>query len=139
MIIYAGAEKANRVVLLLLTILLAEKRRVRYFITPFILASLIVASPVSADADARYDAVKALGRLNGIALQCKYIDQVSRMKQAVVKSVPKERSFGLAFDQAANDSFLEFIQQQSSCPGPAGFEKDVTGQIELLQQLFADQ
>lgn len=109
-----------------------------YFITSFILSLLIATSPVIADAadDARYDAVKALGRLNGIALQCKYLDQVSRMKQAVVSNVPKERSFGLAFDQAANDSFLAFIQQQSPCPGPAGFENDVSQQIELLQQTF---
>ncbi|HBH36200.1 MAG TPA: hypothetical protein DDW45_07535 [Gammaproteobacteria bacterium] len=108
-----------------------------YFITiPFIVVSLFFTSSVAADADARYDAVKALGRLNGIALQCKYVDQVSRMKEAVVMTVPKERSFGLAFDQAANDSFLVFIQEQSPCPGPAGFEKDVTQQIELLQQLF---
>lgn len=108
----------------------------QYFITPFVLASLIATSPVVADADARYDAVKALGRLNGIALRCKYIDQVSRMKQAVVETVPKERSFGLAFDQAANDSFLAFIQEQSPCPGPAGFDIDVTQKIELLQQTF---
>lgn len=113
----------------------------QYFITPFVLAPLFAVSSVVADADtdARYDAVKALGRLNGIALQCRYIDQVSRMKQAVVATVPKERSFGLAFDQAANDSFLAFIQQQSLCPGPAGFDKDVSQQIELLQQIFNKQ
>ena len=112
----------------------------QYFITTFVLVLLFATSHVAADTDtdARYDAVKALGRLNGIALQCKYIDQVSRMKQAVVKTVPKERSFGLAFDQAANDSFLAFIQEQNSCPGPAGFEKDVSQQIELLQQIFTN-
>ena len=133
--------KANRVVSRYLNMLLAEKHRMQYFITPFVLVSLFVTSLVAADAetDARYDAVKALGRLNGIALQCKYIDQVSRMKQAVVKTVPKERSFGLAFDQAANDSFLAFIQEQSPCPGPAGFEKDISQQIELLRQTFKKQ
>ena len=119
--------------------LLAEKHRMQYVITPFILVSLLITSTVVADDEARYDAVKALGRLNGIALQCKYIDQVSRMKQAVVETVPKERSFGLAFDQAANDSFLVFIQEQSPCPGPAGFEEDVSQKIELLQQIFKKQ
>ena len=119
----------------------AEMHWMHYFITPFVFASLIVSSPVIADADtdARYEAVKALGSLNGIALQCKYLDQVSRMKQAVVSNVPKERSFGLAFDQAANDSFLEFIRERSACPGPAGFENDVSQQIELLQQTFKQQ
>lgn len=112
-----------------------------YFITPFVLASLIATSLViaDADADARYDAVKSLGRLNGIALQCKYFDQVSRMKQAVVSNVPKQRSFGLAFDQAANESFLAFIRERSACPGPAGFENDVSQQIEFLQQVFKQQ
>ncbi len=108
-----------------------------HILIPFMLVSLIGCGSLFADTDARYDAVKSLGRLNGIALQCKYIEQVSRMKEAVVATVPKERSFGLAFDQAANDSFLAFIREQSPCPGPAGFEKEVGERIELMQQIFS--
>lgn len=120
--------------------LLLETQLMQLSITPFVLVLLLLPTAVAAvDDDARYDAVKALGGLNGIALQCKYFAQVSRMKQAVVMTVPKKRSFGLAFDQAANDSFLAFIQEQSSCPGPAGFEEDVSQQIELLQQTFKKQ
>ena len=60
--------------------------------------------------DPRHQAVKDLGTLNGVALQCRYLDEVRRMKQAVVANAPKQRSFGLAFDEATNQSFLAFIR-----------------------------
>lgn len=104
---------------------------------PVTLVALLTSTAAMADTQARYDAVKSLGRLNGVALQCKYLDQVSRMKWAVVESAPKERSYGLAFEQATNDGFLDFIRQQESCPGPAGFEKAVAESIQQMQQLFS--
>lgn len=89
-----------------------------------------------ADTDARYEALKALGELNGTALQCKYLDQTRRMKSAVVETVPKERSFGLAFDRATNDAFLAMVQSGAPCPGPLGFESRVGAQIEAMQEVF---
>lgn len=85
----------------------------------------------------RYAAIDALGRLNGVALQCRYIDQVRRMKAAVIEAAPKERSFGLAFDQATNRAFLAFIKQDRRCPGQAGFEQRVAERIEDLRRVFA--
>lgn len=90
----------------------------------------------NAGGDIRYESVKSLGRLNGVALQCKYLDQVTRMKQAVVDTAPKERSFGLAFDLSTNEAFLGFIEAQSACPGPAGFESDVGEAIEVMKRAF---
>lgn len=104
---------------------------------PVTLVTLLTTTAALADTQARYDAVKSLGSLNGVALQCKYLDQVTRMKQAIVESVPKERSYGLAFEQATNDSFLAFIRQQGACPGPAGFEQAVAERIQQMQQLFS--
>lgn len=95
-----------------------------------------ITAPVAAE-DARYQAIDALGELNGLALQCKYVDQVRRMKAAVVDNAPKERSFGLAFDQATNRAFLEFNRAGGSCPGPDPMARRVDAAIEHLRSVFA--
>lgn len=90
----------------------------------------------TADEDPRYAAVKGLGGLNGVALQCKYIDQVRRMKSAVVANAPKERSFGLAFDEATNEAFLAFIRDGKTCPTHATLERQVGHQIDTMRAAF---
>lgn len=102
-----------------------------------VLLALSVSSTGIAADDPRYAAVKGLGALNGVALQCKYLDQVRRMKAAVVASAPKERSFGLAFDQATNDAFLAFIKDRSACPTHDVLEQRVGQQIDAMQAAFA--
>ncbi len=92
---------------------------------------------IAADDDPRYAAVKGLGALNGVALQCKYLDQVRRMKGAVVAYAPKERSFGLAFDQATNDAFLAFAKNQEACPSHDALERQVGHQVDRMSQAFA--
>lgn len=99
------------------------------------LAIVIAAAPASADP--RYEAVEALGALNGVALHCKYLDQVSRMKEAVIDNAPKERSFGLAFDDATNKAFLSMIEQVMACPSKSRFTADVEAAIRDLEQAFA--
>ncbi|MCB1786393.1 MAG: hypothetical protein KDJ33_09090 [Gammaproteobacteria bacterium] len=99
--------------------------------------ALSAAVPVNADDDPRYLAVAGLGELNGVALQCKYLDQVRRMKAAVVEHAPKERSFGLAFDQATNDAFLAFARNNDVCPSHDGLERKVGHQIDRLAEAFA--
>lgn len=96
--------------------------------------ALLASNPVIA-ADP-YEALKALGQLNGIALHCNYLGEVQRMKAAVVASAPKERSYGLAFDQATNDGFLAFIRQGSSCPGQMDFSGRVDAAINELEKSF---
>ncbi len=102
------------------------------------IALLLAVCHAGADTDSRYAAVKALGNLNGIALNCKYLDQVKRMKAAVVETVPKERSYGLAFDEATNHGFLAIIRENRPCPSPARFEKKVGDGIDAMKQAFAD-
>jgi len=101
-----------------------------------VLALSMSSTPVAADEDPRYAAVAGLGQLNGVALQCKYIDEMRRMKAAVVRNAPKERSFGLAFDQATNRAFLRFIEQQESCPHPEDFTRRVDQGIDVLRAAF---
>lgn len=103
------------------------------------LALSLCGTNAAADTQAQYDAVEALGTLNGIALQCKHLDEMRRMKEAMVANAPKERSFGLAFDQATNDSFLAFLDAKSPCPSTAGFAADVDDAIATLQRAFGQQ
>lgn len=105
-------------------------------VTPLLLIALLAGPAGAADPIAQYDAVKALGTLNGLALHCKYLDQVRRMKAAVVDNAPKERSFGLAFDESTDAAFRTAIDQRQACPGPAGFSAEVGGAIEALRQAF---
>lgn len=100
--------------------------------------ALCLLLPVLATADdAQYDAVRALGESNGVALQCKYLDQVRRMKAAVVQYAPKERSFGLAFDEATNTAFLAFVRGGGPCPDHETLERRVGHQIDALGVAFA--
>ena len=101
-----------------------------------ILALSLPSLAFTADDDPRYAAVKGLGGLNGVALQCKYIDQVRRMKSAVVANAPKERSFGLAFDEATNEAFLAFIRDGKTCPKHATLERQVGHQIDAMRAAF---
>lgn len=96
-----------------------------------------LASVAADDSDQRYAAIDALGEMNGVALQCKYLDEMRRMKAAVVRNAPKERSFGLAFDQATNRAFLRFIEQQQSCPHPEDFTGRVDQRIDAMRAVFA--
>ena len=95
-----------------------------------------LASAAAADLDQRYAAIDALGELNGVALQCKYLDEMRRMKAAVVRNAPKERSFGLAFDEASNRAFLRFIERQESCPHLEDFTRRVGHRIDALRAAF---
>ena len=105
------------------------------FVFPVLIcALLLVFAPAwSANQDRVYEAVDELGELNGIALQCRYIDQVRRMKSAIVAHVPKERLYGQAFDEATNRSFLRFIEEDAACPSKRTFEREVGYQIDVLQ------
>ncbi len=105
-----------------------------------ILILLSFSTPVAADMLAdQHQAVKDLGRLNGVALHCKYLDQVRAMKAAVVANAPKQRSFGLAFDEGTNEAYLEQIQQRAPCPGKTAFARRVESATQQLEQAFAQQ
>ncbi len=87
-------------------------------------------------AESGHDAVKQLGALNGIALACRYVDEVSRMKAAVVANAPKERSYGLAFDESTNTGFMSFIDQKAPCPAKSGFSQQVDAGVQHLESAF---
>ena len=102
---------------------------------------LFLAKTVSAAADdsAGLEAITALGNLNGIALGCKYIGQVRRMKETVIANAPKERRYGIAFDDSTNDAFVTFIGSGKRCPGEASFASQVDAAIQTVEQAFTKQ
>lgn len=116
--------------------LFCRPRGRRRFVVAMLMVSLPLAA-VGADSDGRYVSVKELGALNGVALQCKHLDQVRRMKAAVVAHAPKERSFGLAFDQATNDAFLTFIRRGEACPSHDALERQVGHAIDRMAEAFS--
>jgi hypothetical protein len=109
-------------------------RGVRLLALCCLAAQAALAAPSSDEV--RHQAVQELGRLNGVALHCKYLDQVRAMKEAVVANAPKQRSYGLAFDEATNDAFLATLRERRPCPGHGGFSAQVAAAIEALRDLF---
>ncbi|MCB1792805.1 MAG: hypothetical protein KDJ27_01135 [Gammaproteobacteria bacterium] len=116
------------------------QRRVRASVLALAAAlSLPLHAADMGDTDAQYAAVATLGESNGIALQCKYLDLVREMKQAVVAHAPKERSFGMAFDDATNRAFLAFAHENATCPTHATLAQQVGERIEGVARAFAAQ
>ena len=104
--------------------------------TRICLLSATLVLPAAAS-DAGHAAIRELGSLNGVALACRFVDEVSRMKAAVVDSAPKLRSYGLAFDDATNAAFLSFIERGDPCPARNRFSEQVDAAIEGVTRAFA--
>lgn len=103
-------------------------------------ALLVLAAPVvraEAPVEQRYQAVRSLGELNGVALVCRYVDEVRRMKRALVDTLPRERAYGLAFEESTDESFQAFVEKRQPCPGAAAFGAQVDQALATLKTLFA--
>ncbi|WP_456372733.1 hypothetical protein [Thiolapillus sp.] len=105
---------------------------------PFSLLALIL--PLLAQAapldKAGLAAVEELGRLNGIALNCRYFDQVRNIKQTLIDRLPKRRELGQIFEQKTDESFKAFIQSGSACPSPATFAAEVDKATHTLAEIY---
>jgi hypothetical protein len=86
--------------------------------------------------DPQFAIIKKLGGLNGVALNCQYLNETQRMKKALVLALPKRRQFGEAFDIETNNAFLKFIEVKSSCPAEATFSQQVDAAILELDSAF---
>lgn len=103
-----------------------------------ILCQLVLLMPLSAQAvsDDQYNAIVSLGKLNAVALHCRYHDETRRMKGALINALPKRRQLGDAFEMATHEAFLKFIENQDECPESKVFTKQVDQAIEHLQEMF---
>ncbi len=107
---------------------------------PFLLGLLCFSLVQAEEAqDKKYEVIQKLGELNGVALNCHYLNETQRMKKALVLALPKRRQYGEAFDSETNTAFLKFIENKASCPEEAAFSKQVDDAIFALDSVFADQ
>ena len=107
----------------------------RYSMT-FISLLMSIAAPAAAVTEAQFDSITQLGRLNAVALHCQFLEQTRRMKAALVEQLPKRRELGLAFDEATNQAFIEFIDQRRQCPADTEFKHQVERAIERLKAVY---
>ncbi len=82
------------------------------------------------------DSVSEMGNLNGTALQCSYVEQMQRIKQALVLNLPKQRALGDWFENSTNASFLNFMKSGNGCGSKAIFTLQVDDAIVELENVF---
>jgi predicted dithiol-disulfide oxidoreductase (DUF899 family) len=92
--------------------------------------------PAMAEEEARFATIRQLGDLNAVALHCKALPETQRMKQALVRVLPKRRQLGELFDQQTNTAFLRFMEQKANCPSPATLHDQVEQAITALEQAY---
>ncbi len=85
-------------------------------------------------ADDLQKAVTELGKLNGIALACKQGALSARLREAVIDLAPKERTIGEYFEQATNETFLSFGQNDEKCPDGKTLADQAAAAREALRQ-----
>lgn len=100
------------------------------------LSALLCQSSVMAADEAKLSAVAEMGRLNGIALQCHYLDQVQRIKQSLMLNLPKQRALGAWFEQETSASFMDFMNSQATCPGMLQFDESLAQATRKLETVF---
>lgn len=102
---------------------------------PFVLVLLWQSSALAAT-QAQLDAISPMGKLNGIALQCRYVEQMQRIKMSLVLHLPKQRELGDWFEQTTNSSFLDFMNKDLSCPDINLFEQQIDAAIKQVATTF---
>lgn len=102
-----------------------------------LLMALLFSAQLYAATDAQRKAIEDIGELNGVALQCSYIDKVRVIKLALVNNLPKQRVLGQWFEDATNQSFMNFMQSDQSCPRIDQFSIDVDAAISQIEAEFS--
>lgn len=93
--------------------------------------------PAQADQqDDRLQAIGRMGKLNGVALQCRYLDQMRRIKQVLIRHLPKKRELGEWFEKTTQDSFMSFMEENRECPGLIEFERDLDAASQRIAEVF---
>jgi hypothetical protein len=111
--------------------------RIHTPVLALVLALLLAPEPAAAGQDkARLDAIARMGELNGIALQCRYLDQMRRIKQALIRYLPKKRELGEWFERTTQDSFMNFMKNNRECPGLIEYERDLDKASKRIAEVF---
>lgn len=98
------------------------------------LSLALAARAADVPADAGLAEVRDLGRLNGQALACGYAEAAARIKSVIIKSAPKSRRYGAAFEEATNGAFLaQSGKEQTACPDGPTLGDQVEEAVRRLQ------
>ena len=101
------------------------------------LALTLQAPPIpAAPTQGQLDAIARMGELNGIALQCRFVDQTRRIKQELIKNLPKQRALGEWFERKTTDSFMRFMREGGTCPGLIEFDHELDAAAGQLEEAF---
>ena len=108
---------------------------------PGIVVAALVAGavfPVGAEESeaAKNEALSRLGAMNGLALHCKAVSQVRRIKKVMIENAPKLREYGEDFEEATNTGFLSAATGKAPCPGSNQLEQDVSKAIDRFVSVF---
>jgi len=102
----------------------------------FLFTVMLLSSQLYAATDEQRKAIENIGELNGVALQCSYIDKVRVIKLALVKNLPKQRILGQWFEDATNKSFINFMETGKQCPRIDLFSTNVDAAISQIEVEF---
>lgn len=109
----------------------------KFLSLPASIIALVWTLQAQAITDEQYKSIKGLGDLNGVALHCRFITEIPRMKRALVTALPKRRQLGEAFESITSDSYLAFIQANATCPEEMVFTRQVDEAIDRLDAAFS--
>lgn len=93
-------------------------------------------SPVQAATENQLSAISAMGELNGVALQCRYIEQMQRIKMTLVLHLPKQRELGDWFEVTTSKSYMDFMNKGLPCPDSQLFVAQVDEAIKKIEISF---
>jgi hypothetical protein len=89
-------------------------------------------------ADAGFEAVRALGHLNGEALACQQMALVDRIRMRVINEAPKTREVGEVFEAATTERFLAMGSDRSACTDSRTLAARIETATETLRTTFAE-
>lgn len=103
------------------------------------IATVFYTTTVQAASETQLQAISEMGKLNGVALHCRYFDQVQRIKMVLVQNLPKQRMLGEWFEQSTNTAFMNFIESDSECPDALAFVHEVDTAVSQLETVFSNE
>lgn len=109
--------------------------RLRLALTSILLGTTLAAGAAT---DAEEQAIQDLGAVNGVALNCGYFEQVKHMKHSMIVSVPKARTLGMIYEDATDEAYKAFIEQDKTCPSKHELSKRVDQAVARLKEVFAE-
>jgi len=101
-----------------------------------LIVALFAVTSAQAATESQLNAIAKMGELNGVALQCRYLDQMQRIKMTLVLHLPKQRELGDWFESTTSSSFMDFMTKNSACPGAVPFVEQVDAAVIDIETTF---